>query len=102
MNLDSETATSVALVITELVTNAFQHAFVGRDSGWVEISVCRGELYHTIAVSDDGIGFDPGMSSMGSLGLRIVDSTVRDKLKGKVHIASGSWGTRISFDFAEH
>jgi len=99
IDMDSDVATSVALVITELVTNAFQHAFLGRESGWVEISVCRGELYHTVVVSDDGIGFEPGAAAASSLGLRIVDSTVRDKLKGKVHIASGSLGTKVSFDF---
>ena len=99
VDMDSDVATSVALVITELVTNAFRHAFVSRGTGRVEVSVCRGELYHTVAVMDNGVGFEPDGTAPGSLGLRIVDSTVRDKLRGRLHIVSGSRGTKISFDF---
>jgi len=99
VDMDSDVATSVALVITELVTNAFRHAFVSRGTGRVEVSVCRGELYHTVAVMDNGVGFEPDGRAPGSLGLRIVDSTVRDKLRGRLHIVSGSRGTKISFDF---
>ena len=32
------------------------------------------------------------------LGLRIVDSTVRGKLQGRLHIHSDEGGTRVSFD----
>lgn len=98
--LSSDTATSVALVVTELVINAFQHAFEGRETGLVEVSVCKGELFHTIAVSDNGTGFPVEHQTHHSMGLRIVDATVRDKLKGKVHIASTAQGTKISFDFS--
>ena len=99
IDLTSDAATSVALVVTELVINAFQHAFDGRTDGCVEVSVCRGELFHTIAVSDNGTGFPEETPNRGSMGLRIVDATVRDKLKGKVHIASTPQGTKVSFDF---
>ena len=98
IELDSDAATSVALVITELVVNAFEHAFPDRQSGRVEVMVGKGELYHTVAVTDDGIGFDPASVSHKSLGLRIVDYTVRDKLKGKLHIVTSPHGTKISFD----
>ncbi len=99
IDMDSDVATAVALVITELVTNAFRHAFEGRSTGFVEVLVGKGELYHTVAVVDNGIGFDPTLVTSDSLGLRIVDSTVRDKLKGKLHIATDHLGTKISFDF---
>ena len=99
IELTSDTATSVSLVITELVTNAIQHAFEGRFSGRVDISVCRGELYHTVAVKDDGIGFATDSGSGKHLGLSVVDATIRDKLKGKPHILSDSYGTQVSFEF---
>lgn len=94
-----DVATSVALVLTELVTNAFKHAFVGRSSGDVLISVCAGNLFHTITVSDDGAGFDPSIRKQSSLGLNLVRATVEDKLKGKLRIDSDGHGTRVSFDF---
>lgn len=97
--LSADTATSVALVITELITNAFQHAFTDRSEGTVTVSICSGNLFHTVTVSDNGVGFDVREKRKNSLGLRIVQTTVQDKLKGKLHMISDDHGTRISFDF---
>lgn len=99
LELDPDTATAVSLVITELVSNALRHAFTEKSTGTVAISVCQGALIDTIIVSDDGCGFDPATAREGSLGLSIVKATVQDKLKGKLHIASSSEGTKVSFDF---
>ena len=99
LELDADTATAVALVITELVSNALRHAFTEKSTGTIAISVCQGALIDTIIVSDDGCGFDPAAAREGSLGLSIVRATVQDKLKGKLHIASSSEGTKVSFDF---
>ncbi len=97
--MSMDVATSVALAITELVTNAFKHAFTGRSSGTVLISVCAGNLLHTITVADDGTGFDPALCGRDSLGLSLVRAVVEDKLKGKLYIDSDGNGTRASFEF---
>ena len=97
--LPPDTASSVALVTTELVTNAYRHAFPEKKSGNVTITVCQGSLIHTIIVSDDGCGFDPAKAREGSIGLSIVKATVQDKLKGKLRIVSSPEGTKVSFDF---
>ena len=99
ISLDPETATAVALVVNELVTNAMRHGYPEKNAGTVAISVCKGALIHTIIVSDDGCGFDPSQVREGSLGLFLVRATVQDKLKGKLHIASSPEGTKVSFDF---
>ena len=99
LTLSPDTASSVALVITELVTNAFRHGYPEKKTGTVTISVCKGSLIDTIIVSDDGCGFDPAKAQEGSLGLSIVKATVQDRLKGRLHIASSSEGTKVSFDF---
>lgn len=99
LELSSDTAASVALVVAELVTNALRHGFAGRACGRVTVSVCGGELYHTVMVCDDGVGFDPAQAAEDSLGLRIVEAIVRDKLGGTLRILSDSHGTKASFDF---
>lgn len=99
VKLSPDTASSVSLVVNELITNALEHAFEDRDKGSITVSFLAGSLFHTVTVADDGIGFDVTKPRTGSLGLNIVDATVRDKLRGHMTIYSNSSGSRISFDF---
>ena len=97
--LESDVASSVSLVVNELVTNALKHAFSGREEGTVQISFRSGSLFDTVTVADDGVGFDPSEMRKGSLGMRLVESIVQDKLHGKLKVYSGSWGSKVFFDF---
>ena len=97
--LSAEKAGSVALVINELVINALRHAFSGRAKGRVVITFAGGTLFHTVSVCDDGIGYDPETTDNTGLGMRIIRTTVQEKLKGKLHVHSGAQGTKVSFDF---
>lgn len=64
LKLDSVTVTAdqavpVALIVTEVMTNAFAHAFSGERSGAVKLSLSRDQEVCTLTIQDDGIGFDP-------------------------------------------
>lgn len=96
--LSASKASSVSVVVNELLTNALSHAFVGRKSGLVTITAKKGNLYNYVAVEDNGIGFDREKSGRG-LGLDIVSATVRDSLKGTLHFHSDESGTKAIFDF---
>lgn len=97
-SLTADTASSVALVVNELVTNALEHAFPDRKAGTITVSFAPGTLFHTVTVADDGQGFDIS-APRKSLGLNIVEATVRDRLRGKLIIHSDNSGTRAAFDF---
>lgn len=97
--VDSDIATSVALVINELLQNSLQYAFEGRDSGLVRIIVTAGELYSRIEVIDNGSGYDMENVRTDRLGLSIVQSTVKDKLRGNLTMESGPGGTQVTFNF---
>jgi len=99
MTLRSDTASSVALCINELITNADTHGFPDGQEGHVTVLVHGGNLYCTITVCDDGVGFYPDSRVKGSLGLSIVEVTVQDKLGGHFRIASDNHGTRAMFEF---
>ena len=99
VNINSEKATSIALVVNELVQNCVEYAFVGRTEGNIIITIEKGEFVSTVIVADDGIGFQSSMVKMGSLGLSIVEQLIKDKLKGDFEISSGKQGTSIRFDF---
>lgn len=97
--MGAETASSIAMVVNEIVTNALQHAFEDRDEGEIKISLIPGRLINTVLISDNGCGYAPSDCTGSSFGLKIVEHTVRDKLRGHLRISSDSSGTRVSFDF---
>ncbi|HEY5119767.1 MAG TPA: GAF domain-containing protein [Anaerolineales bacterium] len=91
--LPSRPATSLALVINELLQNALEHAFAGRAEGRVRILLGRTPEGTVVEVEDDGVGFSQGAPS-SQLGLDIVHTLVRDDLCGTIEFQSGASGTR--------
>ncbi len=91
--LPSKAATSLALVINELLQNALEHAFVGQAQGTVTISLGRSPHHYIIEVSDDGVGLP--QERPASTGLEIVETLVRDDLRGKIAFKSGKRGTQV-------
>lgn len=68
------------LIINELISNSFKHAFVGRDKGQISISLSveNGREY-VMHVADDGIGIKEHQSfeNSSSLGMRIVSKLIQ-------------------------
>jgi two-component sensor histidine kinase len=95
-----DTATPCGLLLCELLSNAFRHAFPGDASGEVRVSIGRtagGRI--SLEVSDDGIGlperFDA--SKTETLGYQLVHGMV-DQLKGELSFGSGQGlSCRVSF-----
>ena len=97
--VDSDIATSVALVVNELLQNSFKYAFQNRREGLVRIVVSHGDLYSQIQVADNGNGFSVKDTDGNSLGLSIVRSLIEDKLRGNLEVESGHGGTTATFNF---
>ncbi len=92
--LPSRAATSLALVINELLQNALEHAFVGRAAGSVRITLGRSPQHLIVEVTDNGVGLPAEQRS--SLGLEIVETVVRDDLHGQVVFHSTPQGTQAT------
>ncbi len=95
-------AVPCALILNELLMNAFKHAFPAGRAGAVRISFAEcGTGILQLAVEDDGIGCLDSIARCGreSLGLRIVDILVK-QLDGTLHRESVA-GTRVVLRFAE-
>ncbi len=101
VEVSADCATSVALVVNELVQNALKHAFPAGGSGVVVIEVQNNRPLCKVTVWDDGTGFCPDEIRPGSMGLELASSIVREKLTGEWTIETGVTGTKISFDFLE-
>ncbi len=91
--LPSRPATSLALVINELLQNALEHAFAGRNEGHVRIFLGRTPAGTLVEVEDDGVGL-PQAAPASRLGLDIVHTLVRDDLSGTIEFHSDPKGTR--------
>lgn len=98
-NLDSDKSTVVALIVNEIIQNCIKHAFKNKSNGNITVKVEKGNIYSSVSIIDDGIGFDVNAISKSSLGLMIVRSLVNDKLKGNLNIYSNDKGTNVTFDF---
>ncbi|MBI4734009.1 MAG: ATP-binding protein, partial [Rubrobacteridae bacterium] len=94
--IPSPVATALALVLTELVQNAIEHAFVGRRDGKIVTSLERRGKTLTVTVSDDGNGLPDEFNVMldSNLGLQIVHTLVSDELGGTWEMQSNG-GTRV-------
>jgi len=94
--IPAEHATALALVLTELVTNAVEHAFTdGRETGNVWIDVAREGQNLTVSIADDGVGLGGqdvdslGQRADSGLGNQIVRTLVSNELAGSI-----KWGER--------
>lgn len=88
----ADTATSISIIVNELVTNALKHAFNGEASGKVSVEGRHGSGFELI-VTDDGRGMDGAAKpDHGGLGTKLVESFAR-QLGAKHHVTSSSQGT---------
>jgi len=89
--IDAGPATSLALVLTELVHNSLEHAFGPKDRGTVSVDLTRDAEGLLLIVRDDGRGlpadFDPATTK--GLGLSIVRTLVEEDLGGELSLAAG-------------
>jgi PAS domain S-box-containing protein len=98
--LPVDQALPCALVVNEILSNAYKHAFKGRKKGKIEISAVQENSQIRITVRDNGIGIpvDFDISRSNSLGLKLIRTLVQHQLKGSLMVKSQN-GTEISMEF---
>lgn len=97
-------AVPLGLVINELLTNAYKHAFpVGR-SGHIVVSLTEHEQSFTVSVSDNGKGLPAGFNYYESktLGMELVFILVEQLESELIVKTEPEKGTTFSFDIKRH
>ena len=92
IELDIDQAVPCGLIINELVTNAFRHAFPVGSKGTIRIKVYLDNdgREFVLEVSDNGVGLTPelDLENSSSLGLRLVQGLVKHQLKGSLDVGT--------------
>ena len=92
--LPSKYASSLALVLNELVLNAMEHAFAGRPSGKIGLAVQEDGDCWRLDLYDDGCGLPAGFNprKTRSLGLSIVRTLIEGDLEGSFTLENDARG----------
>jgi two-component sensor histidine kinase len=93
--LDLDSVTALGIVVAEIISNAYLHAFPGR-SGTIKVILTRSATGAILAIGDDGVGFvEPTSSKRHGLGLV---RRLMQQIGGAVRVASDR-GTKWTLAF---
>lgn len=98
--METDSAVRVGLIVSEILTNAMQHAFEEQASGLVELIVTQTDDGGMRAIiTDDGIGIpeDTDWPDNGGLGGQIIQGMC-DGLGATLNVSRGAVGTIITLD----
>lgn len=93
-SLPGVVATPLAMVLTELIQNAVEHAY-GPGGGTLTLSVNRIRDRIRLRVTDDGLGLPADFDPADSLGLSIVTTLVEGELGGTLTFERRATGTTV-------
>ena len=103
VNFTMDVAAPLGLILNELLTNCFKHAFLNRYQGKVELSLMKTNEFgkFLLQVTDDGVGFPESvnLNNTQSLGLQLVLTLVK-QLGGRVNLISNQ-GAEFKIEFAD-
>jgi two-component sensor histidine kinase len=99
VHLTVNNAIPCGLILNELLTNSYKHAFVGREKGVIDIHFTKKNSIVKLAVKDDGVGLKDGYKESDSLGMVVIHS-LADQLDGHCTFTVNN-GTLFEFTFEQ-
>jgi two-component sensor histidine kinase len=96
--VDKDAATPLGLILNEVVSNAFKHAFPGGREGTITVRMEReGPDRARLTVEDNGDGFDPAAPVKG-IGQRLIKALTL-QIGGTSEMTTGPNGSRFALVF---
>ncbi|GAC1552620.1 MAG: response regulator [Beijerinckiaceae bacterium] len=97
LQIPTDKAVSVGVIVTELVTNAYKYAYPMGSHGDIRVNMARqSDGAIILAVEDDGMGVEATDVPRGSgLGTKIINAMAAN-LKSSIRLDEDARGTRIS------
>jgi len=99
IHLKVSQAVPCGLLLNELITNSYKHAFTNRDKGQIDITLQRHDHTIALSVADNGRGLPDGfsMEEQSSLGMTLIETLIM-QLDGDLEISSQD-GARFEITF---
>ena len=93
-------AISCGLILSELLSNAFKHAFPNKQKGIITVKLHQQKKEIKLEILDNGTGFskEKQLESENSYGIEMVSDLV-GQIDGEIKISSGSNGTHYAIFF---
>jgi PAS domain S-box-containing protein len=95
VSFNIDLAIPLGLIINELISNSFKHAFSDRTNGEIILNLNKlNDNYYRLEIRDNGIGFPEefNINNLKSLGLQLVTVLV-EQINGKLIIEQGNGST---------
>jgi len=96
IELKVDLAVNLSLIINEVITNSYKHAFDNGAKGKIDIKVTCNDFKMDIIITDNGKGFG-NMEIRDSFGMGIIDGLI-EQING-VYLYSGGNGSRFELSF---
>lgn len=100
VNVNISNAIPLALIVNELITNSYKHAFKAKSDGEIKVSLHEQNGLITLIISDNGKGFMKTEIPKNSIGLDILEGLV-EQISGTCQFESNEKGTSYEISFSE-
>lgn len=99
--LELQQSIPLGLLVNEIVTNVFKHAFAGRGHGTLRLQLQPGDEDNLLCITDDGVGLPPDvvLGESQTLGFQLLPM-LAEQLQGRLELESQpQQGTRFVVHF---
>ena len=93
-------AIPLALIVNELITNAYKHAFLNKKEGVIEVSLLENNNQVFLTIRDSGNGFDKNIVPKNSIGMDILGGLI-EQIDGTCNLTSDEKGTIYKISFSK-
>ncbi|MCG3714244.1 sensor histidine kinase [Aliarcobacter butzleri] len=87
------------MVLNELLTNTFKHAFNKDEEGIITINFFKKDEEYYLIYSDNGKGYDPTIKK-SSLGLILIETLTKKQLKAQFNLISND-GIKVEINWKD-
>ncbi|MES2567483.1 MAG: histidine kinase dimerization/phosphoacceptor domain -containing protein [Bacteroidota bacterium] len=99
VHVNISSAIPLALIVNELITNSYKHAFKSKKTGGIEITLSEKDGLVFLGISDNGQGFDKDNIPKTSMGMDILNGLI-NQIEGSCDLTSNENGTSYKISFS--